>query len=894
MLNDFIFSCNIDSVAHSSKPSKLELGAINNRVILDRNFVNVTFDEFVKKVAQEGKSFLPAHFTNETRTNATWEYQFIFGLDIEHGETLQEAVDICKTYNLLPNLIYTTFSHTEEEHRFRIVWFMEEVITDVRLQKFIQIGLMRFFKGADKICKDRARMLNGSAAGAWYRNDEAVLTVPNLFIALNDLFRQDNNASKNTLSFAKQVGVNIVNGYLDCKIVNEQIEDLTQPNLYVSSNKNNVFPYSRNNGISRSYCINFSHSYITAEQETYEIEKFKSSRKLIRNFDFLLLKGKCQLFRDGLEMKHKIDHGEMFGMLTNLLSIQGADKYVKEVLDNVLKTTSQSYDEKYSNIVNTVNQIKKVGYEPMKCCNFCSFYGTCKSESTMINHTETMKNKATQVKSEVLVRDIEEVRRELGIIFDDFVKRDNSKDTLFVVKAPTGVGKTESFINIVDKVDDGLVYAAPTHKLIRNVADRLTQAGYRENVDFMVYPDLPEEFEDKELIEKLYACGAYKRAGAELQRISKTDTGIKEYLESKKRCENFDKLILITHQRLIYSPLKTQPKKYVIDEDIILNTMFPVQRVKSSDLRMVVDYVSKSDYSHITALKSFYDSVMGTDVEAVGDTPRAILPDKDEMIKILLPLIKTNAINSNIISFLTSDMYIMDGKREFIYYIKKNHFNVPFGSDILILSATVNEHFTKAAYPNASFLDLGQIKYQGNLYQIPARSLSRSCIRRNLKGYANYSKTLCNKYLGDDYHTITFPEFLPETKTDKSINLWNCLGLDNFQDKDLAVVGTPHCPEIVYSLLASILGFNINNVEKDYRLIRRNGFEFYFQSFSLNFMLCEIQLYMIESVLMQCIGRARLINNPDRKVLCLSNFMLPQAQLLNYSNAEVKELLRGI
>ena len=151
MLNDFIFSCNIDSVAHSSKPSKLELGAINKRVILDRNFVNVTFDEFVKKVAQEGKSFLPAHFTNETRTNATWEYQFIFGLDIEHGETLQEALDICKTYNLLPNLIYTTFSHTEEEHRFRIVWFMEEVITDVRLQKFIQIGLMRFFKGADKI-----------------------------------------------------------------------------------------------------------------------------------------------------------------------------------------------------------------------------------------------------------------------------------------------------------------------------------------------------------------------------------------------------------------------------------------------------------------------------------------------------------------------------------------------------------------------------------------------------------------------------------------------------------------------------------------------------------------------------------------------------------------------
>ena len=212
------------------------------------------------------------------------------------------------------------------------------------------------------------------------------------------------------------------------------------------------------------------------------------------------------------------------------------------------------------------------------------------------------------------------------------------------------------------------------------------------------------------------------------------------------------------------------------------------------------------------------------------------------------------------------------------------------------MSATVNRHFTKEAFPWAEFIDLGQIKYQGNLYQIPARSLSRSCIHKDPKGFANYTKTLCEKYLGEDYHMISFPEFLPENKTDRSINLWNCLGLDNFQDKDLAVVGTPHCPEIVYYLLCSAIGLNVNDVDKDnhYRIIRRNGFEFHFPSYSLNFMLCEVQLYMIESVLMQCVGRARLINNPDRKVLCLSNFMLPQAQLLNYSNTEVKELLRGI
>lgn len=891
-MQDFIFSLNIDNVQHTTKPSKEEMGIINNRVIKESNYIPVNFDEFVKMVTLEGKSFLPGHFSNETRQNKYFQYQFMFCLDIDHGETLQEGLDICKRYNIIPNLIYTTFSHTEKEHRYRIVWFLNEIVEDVRLQKFIQLGLMRFFKGHDKGCSDKTRMFNGSSSGPWYINKDTILTVPDLFIGLNNLFRKDNNATKNTEAFAKQVGVNMINGYLDCKIVNETIVDYTKKNVYLSTTKNN---YNVNyNGVEenkKNYSINFCNCFGTAEEELQQIEKIKSKRQLKRNFDFLLLNGKCQLFRDGLELKHKIEHKEMFGMFTNLLAIQGSEKYVKQIVNNVLKTTSKSYEEKLSNIENTIKQIKKVGYEPMKCCNHCSFYwnGDCNSDSTMIEHTEILKNnQPVKVKNKTQIRTIEEVRKDLRGLMNKFVEEDNK---LMVVKAPTGIGKTEEFINIVDKVD-GLVYAAPTHKLIRNVADRLKDKGYRENVDFMVYPELPEEFENKDFIEQLYACGAFKRAGAELKRISQTDANVKEYIEQKRRCENFEKLILITHQRLIFSPLKQTHKRYVVDEDIFLNTMFPVQKVKITDLVNVVNSISQTDYQQKDTLNSFYKEVMGCNTCLVYKTPKTIFLDKDELLKFIMPLIRTKRIDTNIVGFMRSDCFVKDSKNEYIYYIKRNGFNVmELDASIIVLSATVNKYFTEAAYKHAEFFDLGQVKFKGNLYQIPSRSLSRSCIRSNLKGYTKYTKKLCEKYLGSDYNLITFPEFLGEEKEDKSINLWNCLGLDNIQEKDLAVVGTPHCPEIVYSLMCSVLELDINNAEQDYRLIRRNGFEFFFQSFSNNFMLSEIQLYMIESVLMQCIGRARLINNPNRNVLLLSNYMLPQAQILNYTNREIKSIM---
>lgn len=62
-----------------------------------------------------------------------------------------------------------------------------------------------------------------------------------------------------------------------------------------------------------------------------------------------------------------------------------------------------------------------------------------------------------------------------------------------------------------------------------------------------------------------------------------------------------------------------------------------------------------------------------------------------------------------------------------------------------------------------------------------------------------------------------------------------------------------------------------------YRLIERNGYEFWFTTFDKE-LIREIQLWEIETELIQAIGRARAIRE-DCSVLVLSNYPIPGARI---------------
>ena len=90
-------------------------------------------------------------------------------VDIDHGMTLAEALSH-PFYQSYGTGAYTTSSHTEEDHRFRLVFRTQEEINNGPYMRRIRAALNDIF-GGDRKTVDAARAFFGNA-GCWYELNE--------------------------------------------------------------------------------------------------------------------------------------------------------------------------------------------------------------------------------------------------------------------------------------------------------------------------------------------------------------------------------------------------------------------------------------------------------------------------------------------------------------------------------------------------------------------------------------------------------------------------------------------------------------------------------------------------------------------------------------------------
>jgi hypothetical protein len=126
-----------------------------------------------------------------------------------------------------------------------------------------------------------------------------------------------------------------------------------------------------------------------------------------------------------------------------------------------------------------------------------------------------------------------------------------------------------------------------------------------------------------------------------------------------------------------------------------------------------------------------------------------------------------------------------------------------------------------------------------------------------------------------DKPVITFKSFGEQFQNPvKEMYFGNCSGYDSMSGKDIVVVGIPHRNNIEYFLIAKVLGIDFKTTETtmSFQKIEYNGFRFKFNCFD-NEELRSIQLTLIESDLIQAVGRARTLRT-DATVEVYSNFPL--------------------
>ena len=125
--------------------------------------VEIEVEDLFEFLAVEGVPVAPwlKEEADGNRKDINFESHQIALVDIDEGMMIQELLEN-EFYNLFGGGFYTSPSHTDENHKFRILFVLESPITDVDDMRHLYRGLMMVFKDADGACKDGARLFNGT------------------------------------------------------------------------------------------------------------------------------------------------------------------------------------------------------------------------------------------------------------------------------------------------------------------------------------------------------------------------------------------------------------------------------------------------------------------------------------------------------------------------------------------------------------------------------------------------------------------------------------------------------------------------------------------------------------------------------------------------------------
>lgn len=199
----------LDTIAYTEKPRGYEIGLISKRII--NNQIDIDVEQLAIQLGN-GKTIVPASFSVRNgeirRSIDNWESQQVLALDFDEGLTLEEAYSN-EFFREYAGFLYKTFSHTEEHHKFRVVFVLDEAVTEYRHFQTIINELLVRFPYADQSCKDGSRIFFGGT-GVVPFNYENRLLLEDFYMEtpLKNIESYLNNMSTTRVSTSQQALLN--------------------------------------------------------------------------------------------------------------------------------------------------------------------------------------------------------------------------------------------------------------------------------------------------------------------------------------------------------------------------------------------------------------------------------------------------------------------------------------------------------------------------------------------------------------------------------------------------------------------------------------------------------------------------------------------------------------
>lgn len=810
--------------------------------------------EGIAEVIENGYTISSPIYSNGEKKKENIIEMQLFILDFDGNRssefTYEDALKRAENYNLPVIISYETKSSVDW-NRFRFIFLFDEPVHDVRLMNIINLLLLHVFPEADNT-KDLSKMfLPGRNVRLHSRKPFYFDT---LVVAARDFCLSKAKSTWVNLlkKFNSQYGL-VTKGtdiFTGDEITLSNFGTLTFQSIYINMECNAKVPKSSLG------------KYIYFHEAAHNPPKIisENSKSSFQLRDKSVLTSNCKLMSKFVNGR-RLPHEEWFGLASNLIHIKGGQKLFADIISR--------YGDIYDNVPFKIKQVEysaRMNYNPYNCESFCPYSEECSHEANLIL---TLRNRHRKMKriagySEKYA-ELSEVREKMRRFFRDAIYNISSVN---VLKAPTGSGKSTAHLNFLKESDLYTINAYPNAHLMREKYYEALSMGidaYCTPTIDDLYPNLTEKQESE--IKSMYEIGAGGIPTKLLKEWSKDNAYIRDYLNALENIPHKGN-IFTTHARLLQMPCDIMSGAVVfIDEDIV-PMMISCSAVTVDEFRRLFNAVR--DVPIKNKLMEIGNNILGNSHYFSLDKMEFPVEFKIQTMNFFSEM--NIGFSQNIWGLIESGNYYYHATSECVYFTVRNDINR--AGKIIMMSATANEEICRKAFGGlVNFCDLGQIKYKGKV----VIHANKSCSRNYLS--ANDAEKIIRDIVAKhgDCAYITFKEYAQFISNEfPRTHYGQAIGTNDFEGKNLVVIGLNHRPFYVYELFGRELGI----YDSDTLSMRKTtlyGFEFYMMTYAKPG-LRNIQQYMISSDLEQAIGRARLIYH-DCTVHLYGNFPARQGIL---------------
>lgn len=881
----------LDKQRFQVKPTDKHAAAISKRIAKQVQELHSTDDiaKFVSLVGNQGCTFSPATFVNGIRRREHFEQIQILVLDFDGGISYEEVMERADKYQLPVLAVYETFT-SKNKNRFRVLFINNASITNIISAKILKNALMMIFPETDKTDSDVVKMYYGGKKVLYF--NQLIKTIDMEKVLRNmTCYLRDRYGTTHYKRYIKKLaesnGIRLnKNGYLDISEIRENIGDIKVGKISPST-----IIYSTSNGDFLPLNYYQLHLVDDGTNSCSLDQKQSQNHKNYRADDIKYILDRCRLFNEFETGIRELHHNELFGIANNLINAEtGAKRFIKILEKHPEYYSKDEIDRWHSHL----KFGKENGYLPMHCDKYCPYYDKCDHGTNILATVKVKRGTISRLanyQEEYYL--IEEVQQDL----EEALKRAvDAEDTRwYIIKAQTSMGKTETYLNMMQSSEKRFLIVVPTNKLKQDVRRRAKEKG----IDVMITPSLDEikdEIPDHiwQQIQFLRSTGQHVRMHLYINEVAFEEhvDCLQKYLKQLYRFEKYEGNVITTHRKLL-TMNKKELNKYdvvIIDEDIISSSIITNQcEIPITTLKKVLKKVLKKieqgndciKYKSIVIkirrllkMSKEYTQIKLSGFEWDCEEEKEI---KNEDMDDILAL-------ADIPSFCLSEYFIYRKASEeehlsedSIIFLKPWKF---VEKKYIMVSATVDKDICEYCFgkQNLKFHECKQAKYTGILNQYYQKSMSRNVIDRNpdiLKKIREWS--------GFEY-MITFKKY----SDDDEMYFGNAIGCDYLKGQDINVVGTPYQVDFVYKLLPFSLGIPVDEeaVMKPH-LVVHNGYSFMFTTYGEDDeILRKFHFWLIESELEQAVGRARLLRC-NCTVNLFSNFPLRQARMKEYEFEDI-------